>query len=84
MAMISTPQRTCEARPCPPESGIPPMAQAAMPRVPSVPLGDLASKTTVDQLAQFLLDPLKTRPHGRMPASAPAAISAPHNGSATS
>ena len=41
----------------------------AMPKVPSVPLGEFASKTTVDQLAQFLLDPLKARPHGRMPAS---------------
>lgn len=38
-------------------------------KIPSVPLGDLASKTTVEQLAAFLLDPLKTRPHGRMPAS---------------
>lgn len=44
-------------------------AQAAMPKTPSVPLGDLATKTTVEQLAQFLLDPLKSRPHGRMPAS---------------
>ena len=44
-------------------------AQAAMPKVPSVPLGDLASKTTVEHLTAFLLDPLKTRPHGRMPAS---------------
>jgi mono/diheme cytochrome c family protein len=42
---------------------------AAMPKTPSVPLGDLASKTTVDGLALFLLDPLKSRPHGRMPAS---------------
>lgn len=36
-------------------------------KLPSVPLGDLASKTTVDQLAKFLLDPHKTRPSGRMP-----------------
>ena len=35
--------------------------------VPSVPFGDLASKTTVDRLTVFLFDPLKTRPHGRMP-----------------
>ncbi len=33
----------------------------------SVPLGDLARKTTVDQLAKFLMDPLKVRPSGRMP-----------------
>ena len=44
-------------------------AAAAMPRTPSVPLGDLASKWTVDRLAAFLADPLKSRPHGRMPAS---------------
>jgi mono/diheme cytochrome c family protein len=37
--------------------------------VPSVPLGNLAAKTTADQLAAFLLDPLKARPHGRMPSS---------------
>jgi len=33
----------------------------------SVPLGDLAKKTTVAELASFLRDPLKTRPSGRMP-----------------
>jgi len=33
----------------------------------SAPLGNLAKKTTVEQLTQFLLDPLKTRPSGRMP-----------------
>jgi mono/diheme cytochrome c family protein len=42
---------------------------AAMPKTPAVPHGDLASKTTVERLAEFLLDPLKTRPHGRMPAT---------------
>lgn len=31
------------------------------------PLGDLASKTTVDALAQFLLNPREIRPSGRMP-----------------
>lgn len=34
---------------------------------PSVPLGNLAAKTTVNALAEFLLDPLKSRPSGRMP-----------------
>ena len=34
---------------------------------PVVPLGDLASKTTVDKLSEFLLDPLKIRKSGRMP-----------------
>lgn len=38
-------------------------------KVPSVPLGNLAEKTTVDQLEAFLLDPLKTRPGSRMPYS---------------
>ncbi|HMC27116.1 MAG TPA: PA14 domain-containing protein, partial [Verrucomicrobiae bacterium] len=33
----------------------------------SVPLGDLARKTTVEALARFLKDPLKVRPSGRMP-----------------
>lgn len=33
----------------------------------SVPLGDLARKTTVEQLAKFLVNPLKVRPSGRMP-----------------
>lgn len=33
----------------------------------SVPLGDLARKTTVEQLTKFLMDPLKVRPSGRMP-----------------
>ena len=32
-----------------------------------VPLGDLAAKYTVPSLAEFLLDPLKARPAGRMP-----------------
>ncbi|QOV87702.1 PA14 domain-containing protein [Humisphaera borealis] len=36
-------------------------------KLPSVPLGNLASKTTVDQLTKFLLDPHKARPSGRMP-----------------
>lgn len=32
-----------------------------------VPLGNLAMKTTVRELAKFLMEPLKTRPSGRMP-----------------
>jgi mono/diheme cytochrome c family protein len=35
--------------------------------VASVPLPNLAEKTTVDQLVAFLLDPAKVRPGGRMP-----------------
>ena len=34
----------------------------------AVPLGDLAKKYTVSELAEFLRDPLKSRPGGRMPA----------------
>lgn len=34
---------------------------------PSIPMGDLAAKTTLDELARFLLDPLAVRPDGRMP-----------------
>ena len=34
---------------------------------PSVPLGELSSKTRVDILAKFLMNPHKTRPAGRMP-----------------
>ncbi len=45
-----------------------PPVDAALQRSASVPLVDLARKTTVDQLAKFLLDPLKARPSGRMPA----------------
>jgi len=33
----------------------------------SVPMSDLASKTTVASLARFLVDPLSSRPSGRMP-----------------
>src|ERR1041385_3000159 len=33
----------------------------------SIPLGNLAKKTTVDELARFLMNPLKARPSGRMP-----------------
>ena len=33
----------------------------------SVPLGDLARKTTVQELARFLQNPLQARPSGRMP-----------------
>ena len=34
----------------------------------AVPMGDLAKKFSVGELAAFLRDPLKTRPSGRMPA----------------
>lgn len=41
--------------------------QIPAPQVPSVPIADLASKTTIEPLAGFLMDPLRTRPAGRMP-----------------
>ncbi len=45
-----------------------PTGKAAALKHPSVPFGkDLGKKTTVEQLAAFLLDPLKIRPSGRMP-----------------
>ena len=44
-------------------------AANAGPSLPSIPLGNLAAKTTVDQLVAFLLDPLKARPGSRMPSS---------------
>ncbi len=40
---------------------------SAASRALSVPLGDLAMKTTVEALARFLEDPLAVRPSGRMP-----------------
>lgn len=62
----------CVACHAPEKPGTPavPVKGAANPAagpVPSVPLGNLAMKTTVDQLAAFLLDPLKVRPGSRMP-----------------
>jgi mono/diheme cytochrome c family protein len=36
-------------------------------QVPSVPLPNLAEKTTVEKLAEFLMNPLKVRPGSRMP-----------------
>jgi mono/diheme cytochrome c family protein len=42
--------------------------KAGLPKNPSVPLGNaLGSRMTVEALAKFLSDPLKTRPSGRMP-----------------
>lgn len=38
-------------------------------KISSVPLPNLAEKTTVDALTAFLIDPLHTRPAGRMPSS---------------
>ena len=44
-----------------------PEASGAEPAIPSVPLPDLAGKTSVAALSTFLLDPRSTRPGGRMP-----------------
>ena len=41
--------------------------QGAASKVPSVPLPNLAEKTTVDHLQAFLQNPLKERPASRMP-----------------
>jgi mono/diheme cytochrome c family protein len=44
-------------------------APTEIPRLtrPGIPLGDLPTKTTLDALAAFLVDPLKTHSAGRMP-----------------
>ena len=44
-----------------------PEASGAEPAIPSVPLPDLAAKTSVAALTGFLLDPRSVRPSGRMP-----------------
>ncbi len=44
-----------------------PETSSAEPAIPSVPLPDLATKTSVAALTGFLLDPRSTRPGGRMP-----------------
>ena len=41
--------------------------QYQTPSVPSVPLADQTRKTTLEPLAGFLVDPVRTRPAGRMP-----------------
>jgi mono/diheme cytochrome c family protein len=41
--------------------------EADAPPAGLTPLGTLWKKTTVERMAEFLLDPLATRPHGRMP-----------------
>ena len=41
--------------------------QIPPPRVLSVPIADQSRKTTLEPLAAFLMDPLRTRPDGRMP-----------------
>ena len=43
-------------------------AKDELGKLVSAPLGDLARKFTVGELAAFLRDPLKSRPSGRMPA----------------
>ena len=44
-----------------------PEASGAEPAIPSIPLPDLAAKTSVAALTRFLLDPRSVRPSGRMP-----------------
>ena len=41
--------------------------QIPPPRVPSVSIADQGRKTALEPLAGFLMDPLRTRPAGRMP-----------------
>ena len=49
------------------EGFYPERIQVQPPRVPSVPIADQSSKTTLEPLADFLADPVRTRPAGRMP-----------------
>lgn len=49
------------------EGFYPERIQIQPPRVPSVPIGDQALKTTLEPLARFLANPVRTRPAGRMP-----------------
>lgn len=58
------PENPGESKPKPGEE--PPM-KPDIPKRPSIPLGDLARKTTVEALTKFLRDPLHVRPSGRMP-----------------
>ncbi|MBI1373807.1 MAG: c-type cytochrome [Phycisphaera sp.] len=44
-----------------------PAADANKTKVPSVPLANLAEKTTLAELTKFLMDPAAIRPGGRMP-----------------
>ena len=45
----------------------PQQIQIQPPRVPSVPIADQSLKTTLEPLADFLANPVQTRPAGRMP-----------------
>ena len=49
------------------EGFYPERIQIQPPRVPSVPIADQSLKTTLEPLADFLVDPVQTRPAGRMP-----------------
>ncbi len=49
------------------EGFYPERIQVPPPRVPSVPIADQSLKTTLEPLADFLVDPLRLRPAGRMP-----------------
>ena len=49
------------------EGFTPERIQIPSPQVPSVPIADQVSKTTLGPLAGFLMDPLRIRPAGRMP-----------------
>ena len=46
-------------------------AKEEFAKLTGVPMGDLARKFSVGELASFLRDPVKSRPGGRMPAMKP-------------
>lgn len=49
------------------EGFYPERIEVQSPRVPSVPIADQSLKTTLEPLTSFLVDPVRTRPAGRMP-----------------
>ena len=49
------------------EGFYPERIQIQPPRVPSVPIADQSLKTTLEPLTDFLVNPVRTRPAGRMP-----------------
>jgi cytochrome c len=57
----------CHAPQVPPAGDEKRKAELEQLQQTSVPMGPLAEKYTVNELAAFLRDPLKTRPSGRMP-----------------
>jgi mono/diheme cytochrome c family protein/cytochrome c553 len=65
-----TPEDPPSALPGTTPEGSPKTIDPSLNDTTSIPLGDLARKTTVSELTRFLLEPAKIRPSGRMPSLA--------------